>query len=370
MMNLAGGSVDKKKLQIRLENSLVICDGLGVPLFGRQRFLPGERVRLKVTVEPDAKTLKDIQWTIPGRAIADYDIQWTLNTTRPSDQQVTTHARVSELTATQLKSDILDVIWTEGLSRHEVKVKADFGGGSTEAKLPLTVPAPDMLAYTSTTTEVRVGNLSSSRVNLAAECQGKNDICMALIGDTKAPLPGAQVEGVIYSAKVTTGGEVSGHLGYIQLVKSKTVAKSPDGSITTLAGSSFALDDKLQKESGVNHPDNFFYAGKALKEILPRGVEFITREDSPSMNLNKTLFNEVDRSDQFRTYLMFRSKKPGSVPIALGRLEWNWQGTATFTKKGGWKLTSSGRSKDPAGVQITSVAQAERLPEWKKSITN
>jgi hypothetical protein len=370
MMDLAGGSVDKMKLQIKLENSLVICDELGVPLVGQQRLLPGERVRLRVTTEPDVRALKDIQWTIPGRAIADYEIQWALDPTRPSDQQVTTHARVSELTATLLKGATLDVIWTEGLSSGEVKVKADFGGGLTEARLPLTVPAPDMLFYSSTTTGVQVGKLSSKFVNLGSGCQGKNDTCMALIGDTVAPQ--GQVHGIIYQASVKTGDFVAGHLGYIQLVKSKTVAKSPDGSITTRASSSFALDDKLQKESGVNHPDNVFYPNLSkvlLLEIPPHGMEFTQREDSPSQSLNEKVFIEVDRSDQFRTYLMFRSKKPGSVPIALGRLEWNWQGTATFTKKL-WQLKSFSRSKDPVGDKIKSVAQAERLPEWNKSITN
>jgi hypothetical protein len=371
MTDLKGNSVDKKKLQITLENSLVICDGRGVPLFGRQRFLPGERVRFKVAVEPDAKTLKDIQWTIPGRAIADYDIQWSLSTTPPSGPQVTTHASVSGLTAAQLKSDTVDVIWTEGLSKGEVKVKADFGSGSTEVKLPLTVPAPDMVDYTSTTTEILVGNFSSSLANVAANCRGKTDICMALIGETAAPLPGAQRAGIVYSATVRTGGEVSGHLGYIQLVKTTITAKSPGGSITSFNSGDFVLDDQLQKASGVNHPDNFFYPSTAgaLTEIFPNRAASISREDSPSINLNK--LNEVDRSDEFRTYLMFRSKKPGSVPIALGRLEWHWHGIATRIGKTEWKLLpTSSRSKDPTGVKITGVARADRLPTWTKSITN
>jgi hypothetical protein len=79
----------------------------------------------------------------------------------------------------------------------------------------------------------------------------------------------------------------------------------------------------------------------------------------------------VDRSDEFRTYLMFRSKKPGSVPIALGRLEWHWHGIATRIGKTEWKLLpTSSRSKDPTGVKITGVARADRLPTWTKSITN
>jgi hypothetical protein len=97
----------------------------------------------------------------------------------------------------------------------------------------------------------------------------------------------------------------------------------------------------------------------------------LSSEDTPSDLLDASVFVEVTRSDEFRTYVMFRSDKPGSIPVALGRLEWNWKGTAVLDKKQ-WTLKSGSDSfsKDPAGVKIASVPQADRLPVWSKSITN
>jgi len=285
----------------------------------------------------------------------------------------------------------LKFIWTEGMPKSDVQVTAKQGGVSMSGRLAVTVtapeisePAPGILNYTSKTGEVKFIVLSKDDSKRLELPEGEQIALIGVVDPGFLTVP-PEAAGILYTASVEVPGGFEGDLGYIQLVKTQAKENGKE----TVASSEFVLDDATGRDTGKDNPDNFFYLRRgdnSPTDEIPKNdpknqTVTLFRRDFPSEGLQRKGLNvtKVTRSDQFRTYLMFRpTKRPnrkidpktGSVPVPLRRLDWHWEGTVQRINKL-WKLIQADRSKGPSGVKITtSLPEKERFPEWEKSVTN
>jgi hypothetical protein len=72
------------------------------------------------------------------------------------------------------------------------------------------------------------------------------------------------------------------------------------------------------------------------------------------------------REDNFTDYLMFQPDSPGSIPVPLKKLQWNWSGEALTNGAGGWALVQSN-----SFVQVTvSNRDTLEFPHWTNVVHN
>lgn len=262
------------------------------------------------------------KWDISGNTVKSYE------------------ATIAQATATQLvnelvNSDSLQFYWTEGSAaglQREVAVIATVEGKVVtlvKATFNVKMPTPQV---TSVTNSVRIGTHFNPGETWLYFGNDQTDFFANPIQENVTP-------GITFSAP--RPNEFAGTFNWIQIY-------SENRFLTTNQGFS-------QARTGT---------GLDTARLVPfyNAIEdSMTTNDTPGSQLN-TSTNELVylRIDDAATmYLVYTPPQPGSIPVAVAKVDWSWSGTATFDGSN-WTLSNALNAVNPAGVAASGVVLWDR----------
>jgi len=164
-------------------------------------------------------------------------------------------------------------------------------------------------------------------------------------------LPWGDLAGINWHANVETSANENGTVAYTQLGNTDIhFVKSDNERIKVSSDGQLVLDNTPQYRDHLFPVDNDCSTS-------------VSEDDSPSTRLTSYL-QHVSRSDEFETYLMYKSDAAGSIWVTLCKLDWYWHGAAESHVNGEWFLVGAtdGYSIDPLGVDST------HLPQWSRNV--
>ena len=284
----------------------------------------GQHVILNAVASPAGATMTNIQWTIPGQTVADYQ---------------PTAASASPIPLTALTSPSASYYWTEGAQSLTVVVSATVNGTAVSGTKTFSVLAPTGVTMPTTTRDVLVRYnqyrqlLNQWTLSLGLPIVGQQGIDFTRFGFT-APANGAgaaAVRQLIYTQYSTIDGA---------------------GALNTVR----ATNGQFWLDSTLLYNDTQVAVSSGAAVTLADQTNF---SDAPALPLRAPYVSE-SKSDAFQTYLIYRPNGSDSIWVTLGRLSWSWSGTAVF-RNNTWSLNGSSAPypRNPSGN--TAIHE---LPSW------
>lgn len=284
----------------------------------------GERIELSVAVTQSSATLTDYRWELPMQYILEnyegpeYDFQ---------------RGRKVPFKESNLKASAVTFCWADD-GEYEIRVNYKMDGADKMDRIRFKVHRPNVQNYRGT---------SAGAANAVVVEPG--DWC-GLRGPLSAP---SGTRGFVWTATVHRASAERGRIGFIQLID---INRSRPPKADLISGG-FVLDGAANKSC-------IFYGDwRGTKALNDRPVTLLTSDTPRSRCKGVT----AHLQDKFKTYLMYKSERPGSIWAPLGRLNWEWE--AKFKRNSAtdpWAVDGSpSMTEAPAGVYPVS-----EFPEWTR----
>jgi hypothetical protein len=282
-----------------------------------RKVLPGQKMNLKVNIQPTLLTATEWEWTLPGVVFKDY----------VANQNTGTLTALSA-TADLKGQDNVHFYWADTGDARAVKCRVKIAGQWFDATDHLDVKKP---TCTLTTTH------GSAKLNAANDHIG-------FYADA------GQTAGISYTASVQVpAGFADGEWNFVQVLS--------DGLERTLANGTversnhyhiWTLDNTYPYEPApyTSHPGT---AGS-----YPTGTSSHTESDTPSTPLSPATLQSKGTHDYFHTYVMFLPPGTEARYVPLKVVNWDWGGTA-INGAGGWAVTAGSLTQSVSGATETAV---------------
>ncbi len=315
----------------------------------------GEKISLEGLIRPLGIPITQRAWTIPGhddfpfpRVVEGYSVS-------------VSNGKVIPLAINKVFEPAVSFYWVDGGTGLEVEYVASFGGTSFRGKAKFNVKRPTS-SFTSMLTDANPAVDVRDNETFTGE--------ILVFGELVVSRPA-----ITWTPEVATEDNASGKLAIFQLINLNVQADG-NGSFS-LSSMGYVLDSSLRDVFGVQ----IFVVPYADAETLISSNETIIHKHVTGEKLSDTPFTDFDayevdilnhvsitnaaltslsRSDQFETYLMYKSDTADSIWVPLKKMTWHWSGSAT---KGDdtWSLVEGSgdySSTPPAGNDTIE------MPEW------
>lgn len=279
----------------------------------------GQKVDLGFKVEPSGlSSPTDIQWTVPGTRVKDYTIA-----------ENNTSASKTDMATGDFQAETLGFYWVTGGDPLEVSIGCTVEGIDCDDDVQFEVQRPVMSYFNSVTDTVSVLQLSGAF--------------------TLEPRDNFSDSGMKVNISVTQPTCCWGNYVVVQLCNTISFRTKNDDTIEVLTTNGHYWFD------GGGTPRNP-YPGLT--------ITYDNFDDSPSLACFPG-YKEVSVSDFFQVYLMYMPSAADAIWVPVGRLMWDWYGTAETTDGGvTWTLDNGGAlaGQDPSG------GYTNEFPEWSEKI--
>ena len=243
---------------------------------------------IALTLNPTAENPTDIVWSVTD-GIANY-------------QQSANSGIITPIIPTDLNGNSLSYFYYNGGTK-SISVSYKVRGKAGSRSLNLDIQSPSVLLWISET----------DKMNLTA-----TDTTDRFAFGKRVPVV---VPGITYSAQVKMPKLFGGSAVLLQLIKGSAairidpLLKDPtadkDGWKNSRAG--WALDTQIN----YNDPEN----------LAADVVKVISNGDSPGVIISTKTAISFVLKDEFIVYCMYKSTKPGSIPVAFGKIIWGCEGS-------------------------------------------
>lgn len=269
------------------------------PVTSTQDVVVGQQIKLSVAVE--GGTPSNIQWSIPGIRIANYELNC------PAGPRCTS-GRVFELG--NLNNQNVDFYWVDGGDGRQVSVSLTVGNRQFSKEATFNVAKP-------TVNLTRV--LGQVRVRLE-----EDDWWLRFGGEDQA--------GIDFVASSFSGPQ--GNRAFVQIANAVRRIQLPSGNWC--------------RANLVGLDGAYPYPGSTIG----------TAEDSPGNTISG--LSRATANDSFQMYYMFRPTgvSGSTIWVPLKVVNWGWSGEAETTKGDPpYRLVTSAKNADPA-------AETTNFPQW------
>jgi hypothetical protein len=284
----------------------------------------GERVELSVAVTQSSATLTDFEWHLPREHILDDYIGPEYSFRRGEKVPVPDSA---------LTGSAVSFCWAND-GEYKVRVTYKMDGAKKEDSATFKVHRPVVSAFYGVTKGV------------AHTITVERGWC-GMFGPLSEP---SLLRGIIWTARVKRGSANPGRIGYIQLVKMLRIGP-PKQPVDT---GEYVLDGKAGK------PCVFYWGWHGTEELKNKPVS-LACTDTPGGRSEESV--SLHFKDDFKLYLMYKSERPKSIWVPLGKMLWNWD--AKFRRNNNtdrWTVDGTpSMSENPTGT-----FPINEFPEWTK----
>jgi hypothetical protein len=258
-----------------------------------QNAIVGERINLSVLAGTDEP--EDVQWTIGGNRIANFEVNGT-GPTGPSSATVTA--------LTNLTDPSVSYYWTSVGQQIEVSVTATVFGTQKTKSARFNVGGPN-------TTGPTVALETNGHLNISnlGDCSGSAPAPAMVFGSITGPNPGTCTYSGDAGIRFTPPGAngPSGNYFFVQLITAENVTYSHNLGTTTCTGSVAGGLDR-----------DYPYQRRTGQSV----------SDAPFTPLPST-YLVVSRTFGATTYMMWQSKTRNSIPVPIGSVAWGFSGSTT-----------------------------------------
>lgn len=295
----------------------------------------GEKVNLSLQFLPSSISVSNIQWTVPGTAVANYVAGNSAGT-------------VTALSNSNLQSSSLTFYWGNAANGRAVSVSGKVTGTaytgtvdgvtfSRGATFNVTAPSP----ATPTVSLPTGGHLN---INTLTDCSSNLSAPNMVFGNISGPNCSTGFysgqAGIISSPPTTS--TPPGSFFFVQLITGDTVTYSRTGvTLTCTATNGLDRDYPYERRTGQSV------------------------EDAPTTPLPST-YTTASRNFAATMYLMWQSNTQGSIPAPMGSVDWSFSGSTTQSN-GTWGTpTGSGSAQS-----FAAVSGINSFPQWTgKAVPN
>lgn len=274
---------------------------------GSMDVIVGQKIGLEVRPDPAAYNFSNIQWTVPGTKVANYNP--TTSSAVPTDLTVLNQATIN-------------YYWVDGGNNRQVSVSANIGGKTYTASTTFNVKRPI------------VQNIDATTGTIAADSNFNKPGTHLHFGNPNT------TSGIVFSATVQKPSGFTGDLAWVQVAH--PVLRRYKENL-------FGNWEKLD-ETGLD--TDFPYAG-------PYSGNTVSTSDSPGGELTSG-YQRVEIADRYSMWLIFKPSGTDSIWVPLSRVDWGWNGVA-IRSGAFWAL-------DSASIEGIAVADDLSFPRWLKAI--
>jgi hypothetical protein len=299
--------------------------------------LPGEYVDLKVE-DPNGGAVANIQWTVPATIFKDYTSS-------------TKEAKKTDVAANDLKQQVINFFWSDSGDK-AVSVQATVGGKPGKAKATLSVKQP-----TTSLTASEFGDVYLVPNYNPPSQPGVTATAFGVFKDKDGTPPGIKLSGKVQVPQ----GFAEGSWRFVQLVNSKQLSLKGKDELLKIDTGGFVLDTDLPYKTLEKGGKDLATGDTAYTMVDTLEAYCLLKNDTMEIVLDS-----AERSDAFKTYIMFKPAGAKSQYVPLKRFDWNWSGKAirdanakTYTLQKGAEAKKADAAADDA-----------KHPEWSKNYTD
>jgi hypothetical protein len=277
----------------------------------------GNKISLKGMVVPSSLTITNRQWTIPGKSISNYVVNYT-------DENNPTSAKVIGLTNDDLIISSINFYWVDGGDDRQVEYSVIVEGTPCKGKATFDVKRPDVSVITSTgTVSLDVNNYDEPGMWLH-------------YGNPLNP-------GITFLSTISYQAVFTGKTQWVQLLTDHLDRIMLQSSEVWCENTKTGLDTYYPASKAVDFKD---WPGLKIEDLVGGSQVYHV--------------SKAEVYQKFRTWLMFKPTGNNSIWVPLMTVDWDWGGTAEEDEAGWWRLINPFNTEGPMAVDSIDH------PEWKK----
>jgi hypothetical protein len=290
----------------------------------------GEQVNLSMQVLPAGTSVSNIQWIVPGTAVANYVASNSAGT-------------VTALSNSNLQSNSLTFYWGDAANGRVVNISGKVTGtaytGTSDGVTFNRSATFNIAAPSPATPTVSLPTNGQLNINNIGDCSGGSSGPNMVFGNISGPLPGGCVysgqAGITFSPPNTS--TPPGSFFFVQLINGDTYTLSRTGASTTCTATNTpGLDGAYPYQNAVGH----------------------SVSDAPFSPLPVTYTNS-SRDFTATMYLMWQSNTTGSIPVPMGSVQWGFSGSTTQSN-GTWSAPAGSGSAQ----SFVTASGTGSFPQW------